>query len=190
MVFSLKWTWTSRARKKVSFFSLVKLMVLCLDLCGHAMLHWLVCFYKNFSLCASGKNATFEGRFLWLLFLVCAILDSISNSRVLSQQLPINILIYNVFSWYKHLSYGVAGLRVSMRLETLLSLLNSEISMSVTLPRWDSSFRRQKSCPLGIPALIPLGGDINRPYHGFQWHIFECANRLEITMFVWKPDVK
>ena len=30
----------------------------------------------------------------------------------------------------------------------------------------------------------------DRPYHGFRRHFDEKANRLEITVFVWKSDVK
>ena len=29
-----------------------------------------------------------------------------------------------------------------------------------------------------------------RPYYGFRHHFDESANRLEITVFVWKSDVK
>ena len=33
-------------------------------------------------------------------------------------------------------------------------------------------------------------GMLNRPYHGFRRHFDEEANRLEITVFVWKSDVR
>ena len=35
-----------------------------------------------------------------------------------------------------------------------------------------------------------MSADLNRPYHGFRSHFDEWANRLEITVFVWKSDAK